>query len=194
LVSLLFRLEANTLSRLPDTKSHKNIDKWRCLAPSLIVLGDRLSAYPLLKLNFHLSVCLYVTVLATLILLSFNYYKIIFFFGRISEMMWNKAAGKRPRGVRQQQKNVSRFRRSLASSILHSLNNLHKAFASKPNHFPRIFSYSPVSFIFTNVELIKSSHFLSLFLTARPYQAGRKGCKFAIFKPGFFWRRLKRRI
>jgi hypothetical protein len=26
-VRLLFRLEANTLSRLPDTKSHKNIDK-----------------------------------------------------------------------------------------------------------------------------------------------------------------------
>ena len=51
---------------------------------------------------------------------------------------------------------------------LYFLNNLHRAFASRPNHFSKSFSYSPVSSIFDNFELTKSSHSLSPFLTPRP--------------------------
>jgi hypothetical protein len=43
--------------------------------------------------NFHLSVCLYVTVLVTFIPLPFNYYNLFFFFGPISEK--SEAAGMR---------------------------------------------------------------------------------------------------
>jgi len=59
----------------------------------LKVFGDRPQAYPLSMGNFHLSVCLYVVVLPTFILLSLNNYKIIFIFGPIS------AVGQGPRNV-----------------------------------------------------------------------------------------------
>jgi hypothetical protein len=55
--------------------------------PKLLdISGDRLSAYPLLRGNFHLWICLYWLVFAAFILLSLNNYNPFFLFKPIAGM------------------------------------------------------------------------------------------------------------
>lgn len=78
---------------------------------------------------------------------------------------------------------------------LYFFNDLNKVFASSPNHLSRSFSDSPDCAIIANVELIKSSHSLSPFLTPRLYGAPRNGFKPAFLNPDFLkedWNRFRK--